>query len=118
MQILITGKKVQLTDAIEGYVIKKISGLEKFFKGIIRADTVVGEDTKRHKKGNVFFAECKLEVPGYDLFVRRDATSLYAAIDDLKDHLELELKKHKSKLRGNAKETRKFVRNSKEYSAE
>ena len=110
MQIIISGKQVDLTDAIEGYVTKKVNGLDKFFTGIIRVDITVGETNKRHQKGNLFFAEGKLEIPGNDVFVRKEALSLYEAIDDMKDHLERELKKHKLKMRGNSKK-KKIVPN-------
>ncbi len=115
MHIIITGKEVDLTDAIEDYVTKKVNALEKFFNGIIRADVVVGEANKRHTKGNDFYAECKLEIPGNDVFVRKEAKSLYVAIDDLKDHLERELKKHKVKLQGNLKKKKIAARHNKEY---
>lgn len=117
MQIIISGKGVDLTDAIEGYITKKVNGLDRFFTGIIRADITVGEDIKRHHKGNLFFAEGKLEIPGNDVFVRKEAQSLYEAIDDMKDHLERELKKHKLKLRG-GKKKKLTARANKEYHAE
>ncbi|MBI2443793.1 MAG: ribosome-associated translation inhibitor RaiA [Candidatus Magasanikbacteria bacterium] len=115
MQIIISGRGVRLTDAIEDYVGKKLNAVAKFFSGIIRADIVLGEDTKRHQQGNLFFAEGRLEVPGYDVFVRREASSLYEAVDSLKDHLERRLKKHKAKLRGELKKTKEIVRENKEY---
>lgn len=115
MHIIISGKQLELTDAIEDYITKKVNAIEKFYSGIIRADIVVGEDSKRHTKGNDFYAECKLEIPGTDVFVRKEAKSLYAAIDDLKDHLERELKKHKLKLRGNMKKKKITARQNKEY---
>lgn len=116
MQIIISGKGVDLTDAIESYVTKKIEVLEKFFAGIIRADITVGEDTKRHQKGNLFFAEAKIEIPGDDVFVRKEGEDLYGAIDELKDHLERALKQHKSRLRGNVKHNKEVKRQTKEYS--
>lgn len=116
MRIIISGKKLALTDAIENYVIKKVNAMEKFYSGIIRADVVLGEDTKSHRKGNVFFAEAKLEVPGYDVFVRKEAGELYAAIDSLKEHLERELKKYKAKLSTVTKKKKIEERKKKEYS--
>lgn len=115
MQIIIAGKGVTLTSAIEEYVNKKLGGLEKFFDGIIRVDVVLGEDNRRHVKGNTFFAEGKLEVPGNDVFVKKEAKGLYEAIDDLKAGLEHELKKYKIKLAGNVKKNRNLARNNKEY---
>jgi ribosomal subunit interface protein len=115
MQIIISSKGVKLTTAIEAYIEKKVSAVEKFFAGIIRADVTVGEDSKGHKKGNTFFAECKLEVPGPDVFERETAKDLYSAIDAMRDCLEQELKKRKAKLHKNDKKIRSARRTNKEY---
>lgn len=115
MHIIITGKGVDLTDAIESYVTKKMNSLEKFFTNIIRADVLLGKETRHHNKGEIFFAEAKLEVPGTDLFCREDATSVYAALDLLRDRLERDLKKHKVKLQGNVKKKKITARKNKEY---
>lgn len=116
MQIIISGKGVNLTDAIESYVTKKINSLEKFFKSIVRIEVIVGKETNHHAKGQIFYAEGKLEVPGRDVFVRKGGTTVYEAVDWLKDHLEKEVKKHKAKLKGNEKKGRMTRRNNKEYS--
>ncbi len=118
MQIIISGKGVELTAGIESYVNKKMVSLEKFFQGIIRADVVVGVETRHHVKGAKFFAECKLEIPGNDVFDKKIGNTLYEAIDSIRDHVEAELKKRKSKLHGNKKTLRKTVRATKEYHAE
>jgi putative sigma-54 modulation protein len=117
MQIIITGRGVDLTDAIESYVTKKINGLEKFFDSIIRADVALGKLSNHHKKGDVFFAECKLEVPGESLFAKKEASSAYEAVDVLRDHLEAELKKRKTKLAVHRKERQRSGRDNKEYNA-
>lgn len=115
MQIIISGKGVDLTDAIESYVTKKINVLDKYMEGIIRADVVLGMETKHHVKGDKFFAECKLEVPGNDLFYREVGSDLYAAIDEMRTRLEGELKKRKGKVKGNLKKKKVASRNNKEY---
>lgn len=113
MQVLITGKGIELTEAIKNYVDEKISSLEKFDAGVIRAVVVVGMETHHHQKGNVFFAECKLEVPGSDLFAERKEPVLYAAVDKLRDHLETELRKYKEGRFG--KKDKAVMREQKEY---
>lgn len=115
MHVIISGRGVDLTDAIETYVNKKISHLEKFSSTIIRADVVLGKSTKHHNKGDIFFAECKLEVPGNDLFNRVDASSVYEAVDLLRDSLERELKKYKVKLKNVEKKKKRLTRSTKEY---
>lgn len=116
MHITISGRGVDLTDAIESYVTKKINTLEKFFDSILRANVVLGKVSNHHNKGDVFFAECKVEVPGNDIFCREDAASVYEAVDLLRDRLEAELKKHKVKLRNNIKVQKRSTRATKEYS--
>ena len=118
MQILITGRGVDLTEAIQSYVDKKLNGLEKFLPGIIRAEVIVAVESQHHHKGEKFLAECKLEVPGNSVFAKKEATTLYEAIDMLKDQLEAELKKHKVKLEGNLKLRRTAGRSNKEYQEE
>ncbi len=117
MQTIISGRGVALTDAIESYVDKKFAGFEKYFAGIVRAEVAVGQETRHHVKGEIFYAEAKLEIPGLDVFAKKTAKDLYTAIDILKDHLEKELKKHKAKLRGNEKKKKQTARQNKEYRA-
>ena len=54
MQIKITGRGIELTDAIRDYTEKKINGLSKFYYNIIRADVVVGVESHHHLKGDIF----------------------------------------------------------------
>jgi putative sigma-54 modulation protein len=115
MQIIITGKGIELTEAIEDYINKKLTKLETFFDGIIRVDVVVGIENHHHTKGEIFMAEAKLEVPGNDVFVKETGTSLYQAIDILRDRLEQDLKKYKTKLDGNVKKNKAIGRGVKEY---
>ncbi len=116
MQIIISGKGIELTPAIKDYVNEKIGGLEKFYDKIIRADVKVGKESSHHQKGYVFVAECKLEVPGNDLFASKTEQVLYKAVDKIRDYLESELKKHKTMTREKEKKDKRKVRQLKEYS--
>lgn len=118
MQIQITGKGLELSEAIRDYVNKKMLALNKFYNDkIIRADAVVGVVSDHHQKGKKFFAECKLDVPGKNLFASKQEETLYKAIDKIRDYLELELNKHKVKQRVKAKD-KKMSRQEKEYKIE
>jgi len=114
MQILITGKNIELTEALKKYAEEKFSALDKFFDKIIRADVVLSRDN-HHQKGDVNYCECKLEIPGQDLFVSKDEPNMYKAIDKVSDHLAEELKKHKEKTRSVEKHKRESKRVNKEY---
>lgn len=116
MQILISGKGVVLTDAIESYVNKKIGHVTKFLRTVLRADVVVGQETNRHKKGDLFFAECRLEIPGKDLFAEEHAKDLYTAIDMVEARLAAEIKKRRTASAARRRTKNQGVRANKEYS--
>lgn len=97
MQILIAGKKLGLTEAIKSYAETKIGKLDKFYKKIIRADLTLGMNSSHHLKGKKYFAECKLEIPGKDLFVEIVEDDIYKAIDELEKELKNRIKKQKVK---------------------
>ncbi|MFH1790011.1 MAG: ribosome-associated translation inhibitor RaiA [bacterium] len=116
MQVIISGKNIELTEPIKEYVEKKIGGLEKFYDQIIRAHVSVGLTTTKHNNGKIYVAECRLEVPGNDLYASKvEERDLYKAIDKIKDYLDSELKKHKLKTRGKAKRERSVRREHKGY---
>ncbi len=118
MQIQITGKNTELSEAIKDYVNKKMLALNKFYNDkIIRADVVVGVSSDHHLKGKKFFAECKLDVPGKNLFASKQEETLYKAVDKIRDYLELELKKYKMMQRVKSKD-KKASREEKEYKIE
>ena len=118
MQVIISGKGIELTQAIKDYAEKKMSALDKFYDNILRAEIVVGLETRHHLKGKNFICECKLVVPGNDLFAAKDEANLYKAIDKVRDYLEEELKKHKVKEREKEKKLKRTVRDAKEYKSE
>jgi putative sigma-54 modulation protein len=115
MNIIITGKGMDLTEAIKDYVDKKIGGLEKFYDQILKADVKVGKESEHHLKGDIFVCECRLDVPGVDLFASKNEKNLYKAIDKVRDYLEGELKKHKILQREKIKKNKRLVRAEKEY---
>lgn len=115
MNIQMTGKGIDLTEAIKAYIEKKIGTLDKFYDKILRADVKVGKESDHHLKGNVFICECRLDVPGVDLYASKNEKNLYKAIDKVRDYLEAELKKHKILQREKIKKDKRSVRSSKEY---
>ena len=102
MQIDIKGTNLELTEAIKDYINEKIGSLEKYFDEILAARVEVGVTTKHHQKGNIFRAEVNLEVPQkYILRAETEREDLYMAINEVKDDLQVQLKKYKEKMRGN-----------------
>ena len=103
---------MELTEPIKDYVEKKILMLEKYSDKIISADVVVGMNSKHRTKGDVFFVEVNLNVPGELIRVAKEEGDLYKAIDKVKDHLKVELQTIKEK---SLRRDKKLLREQKSY---
>lgn len=98
MKTNIKSEKLELTDAIEKYLQKKIDALEKFINvddDNLIAYAIVGKTTAHHAKGNYFKAEIKIKTPRKDFFARVQKDDLYTAIDEAQDVLKRDIIKYK-----------------------
>ncbi|MEK7623987.1 MAG: ribosome-associated translation inhibitor RaiA [Patescibacteria group bacterium] len=115
MTITIHGTNIELTDALKQYAEEKIEGLTKFFDNIQSARIDIGKRSNHHHKGEIFYAEVNLSVPGHMLRVVKEEADLYKAIDKVKDHFKVELESMKEKMR---RKDKKGLRRAKEYKEE
>ena len=91
MNIKVTGKDLEVTDAIKAYVEKKVERLEKYFED--EFDVVATVKSEKTEK----VAEIRVSVKG-DLYKAVTAhKDLYAAIDKDIDILEGQIRKFKTK---------------------
>jgi len=99
MNINIKATKITLTDEIKDYVQKKMDMLEKFLGDVpvINCDFEVELTIGDQNSGNIYRAEANIDVPGDLLRVDKTEQDLYKAIDKVKDHLEMVIKKYKGK---------------------
>lgn len=103
MKIDLKSTNLKLTPAIENYAKEMIYHLDKFIdKNLLDQNTVfayleLAMTTKHHHKGNIFYAEADIKLPGKVIRGEVEANNIFAAIDGLKDKLSLELKKYKEK---------------------
>lgn len=102
MHTTITGVHMEITDAIHGYTMEKMSTLAKL---VARDDTSaklsieLSKASNHHVNGQVFQAEAVLHIRGKDTALKTTQEDLYKAIDVLKDMLVRELSQHKDKER-------------------
>lgn len=102
MRIEIKTKNIPLTDDIVEYAKKKLGDLDKFAQDEVKefqADLELSKPSFHHRKGpEAFYAEMNLQLPGKKL-LRSEAyaNDLRAAIDEVKEEFERELKKYKGK---------------------
>ena len=99
MKINIKATNMDLTEAIKSYVHEKLGGLDKYFDNIQLVEVEVGVTTKGQQKGDIFFAEVNVSVPGKLLRYRDETDNLYKAVISTKKGIQLELKKYKEKMR-------------------
>lgn len=128
MKINILTKNIKLTPALKDFIEEKINPLEKFVKiqqnkeysnhlpggakvkkkessltsgkgkSIIEAWVEIGKESRHHKKGSLFLAECQMRFPKKNIRSTARAENLKSAINEVKDELQRELKEYKEKL--------------------
>lgn len=99
MQIKIRAKDYDLTPAIEEYINKKISSLEKFLgTESILCEVEIGKSTDHHKSGDIFRTEVNITKSGSKQFYAvAEESDLYASIDVVRDQAEREIVSSKKK---------------------
>ncbi|HAU07844.1 MAG: ribosomal subunit interface protein [Candidatus Yanofskybacteria bacterium RIFOXYD1_FULL_44_17] len=99
MRIDIFAKNLELTDPIKVFIENKIGGLEKLFKpnDNVSARVEISRTTKRHKSGEVFYAEANFNAGGQLLRANAEDLDVRNAITNVKDALKIEIKKFKER---------------------
>ncbi len=93
IQIQVTFKNIEATDAIKSYAAEKISHcLEKFVRQETDVHIVLLVEKTRH------IAEVSFRTDGSNFNAREESADMYSSIDALVDNLGKQLRKHKEKL--------------------
>ena len=94
---------MELTSAIEDYVVSRVTNLGKLLKriqeegGEVLFQFEVAKTTNHHKGGQVYRADCNVTINGENFYSSSEQEDMYAAIDDCKDQLFAEIKKKKER---------------------
>ncbi len=100
MNIKIRSKNFDITPAINDYVSKKISTLEKFMTQHenVLCEVEIGRTTTHHKSGDIFRAEVNISQPGKkQIYAVAQEVDLYTAIDIVRDESERLIVSQKNK---------------------
>lgn len=92
MQLSITGHHMDVTPALRSYIENKFQRLERHFDNMTNIHVILNVEKERQK------AVATIQVSRGTLFADSEHEDMYAAIDDLLDKLDRQLKKHKEKL--------------------
>jgi putative sigma-54 modulation protein len=102
MHVSVSSTNVDLTEALKVYIAKKLLPLEKYLVSFEKGSELhmkveVARSTKHHKKGDVFYAELTLPLPGSVLRVEQHGEDIRVAIDEAKKRLKVEIDRFKQK---------------------
>lgn len=100
MKIIIKTKSLEITDALEDFIQKKLSGIKKLVDALQESSTLffeVKRETSHHRKGDIFLAEAIIGLPRKKLVARAHGEDLKALIIEVREELKREIRKHKTK---------------------
>jgi len=102
MKINFQSKNIEITSAIHDYVVKRVTNLGKLLSqiedkgGEVQVLFDITRNTK-HKGGEIFHADCLVNVGGKKFYASTDKEDLYEAVDYIKENLFNEISKNKDK---------------------
>ncbi|MDD3840319.1 MAG: ribosome-associated translation inhibitor RaiA [Clostridia bacterium] len=92
MKIIVSGKNMEVTDALRNTVEKKVGKLERYFNPGTEAQVTLSVEKNRH------IAEVTIPFDGVILRGEDSTDDMYATIDSVLDKIERQIIKHKTKL--------------------
>ena len=108
MKINILYKNITPDEPLKVFIEDKIGGLEKFLgQGLVEARVEIGLPSKHHRSGRIFYAEVNLKLGGQLLRATCQHEDLRNAIVDVKNELQRQIQKFKSKKVDLSRKTRK-----------
>lgn len=100
----ITGRDVELTEAIEESIRQKAKKLELFYDQIMRCKVVVEAPHRHQRKGVLYNVRIDIKVPDEELVVKKELNEdLYVAIRDAFDSARRQLQDYSKQRRGEVK---------------
>jgi putative sigma-54 modulation protein len=92
MNIVVTGRHLEITPALKNYAEKKIKRFDRYLSNISEAVVTLSVQKYRHK------VEVLLKVNGVLIQAEGTTGELYSSIDEVAEKLERQIKKYKEKL--------------------
>jgi putative sigma-54 modulation protein len=92
MNIIVTGRHLEVTSALKTYAEKKIKKIGRYLSNISEAVVTISVEKYRHK------AEVLLKVNGVLIQAEGVTGEVYSSIDEVVEKLERQIKKYKEKL--------------------
>ena len=93
MQVSVTFRQLEPSEALKSYVIDRLKKFKRYLEGPLEAHVVLGLEKFRH------LADITINSNGHMIKGREENVDMYAAIDLVMDKLDMQLRKHRGKLR-------------------
>ncbi len=97
MQINVSAKGTELTQALKDYAVKKLNKVEHFFGNIIKIDIELEVD-KIREEAKSQIAKVNVLLSGAKLHAEEATADMYSSIDLIIDKLDQQIKKFKDKM--------------------
>lgn len=123
MKITIRQKNLEITSALQEYIVRKvINPVEKFLKRNMTRDAPIldiemSRTTKHHRKGQVYRASAGLTLGKTVLHAEAEDRDIHAACDSLENELKREIDGFKSKISAVSRRKARAVKRDTRYSA-
>ena len=92
MQIKVSGHQFDVSPALREYATGKLGRVERHFERLLDVHVILTTDKLVHR------AEATLASPQKTIHAFGESSDMYAAIDQLADKLDRQVKKHKEKI--------------------
>jgi len=93
MQVSVTFRQLEPSEALRTYVTDRLKKFKRYLEGPLEAHVVLGLEKFRH------LADVSINSNGRMIKGREENVDMYAAIDLVMDKIDMQLRKHREKLR-------------------
>jgi putative sigma-54 modulation protein len=115
MNLTISGRHLEITDAIRNHVTTGLDRVKRHFDKVIDANVVLAIEKHRHRQ----IAEINLHANGLRINAKESSSDLYSSIDSALSKIERQVTRHKERIKRHQprtnRETREFHHNVIEF---
>lgn len=108
--VKVTGRHLQITDAINDYVTRKIEGLHLDYPKIIEAHVILEVEKYRHSAEVILVCSNHITIEACE-----ETDDMYAAIDAVADKVARQMRKYKTRLMKNHRPRKDIVHHLEEH---
>ena len=97
MKVNITSVHFKTDTKLENFIEKKVEKLSGLYEGVIGTEVTLKLDKTETRENKV--AEIRMQIPGYDLYAKKQSKTFEEAADTAIDALKKQLEKYKGRLK-------------------